>query len=195
MQVGSSLHVGLVVAQRRRLHFLAMMVLRTEHTIRSGAYADVFRPPGDIPAYKLFVSGLHPTNVSQNLARPVDDDRRRKTFLSECEAYERAALHPLLRDHIPRFFHQCEVANVTEAGGSVGCRYLLNCCYAMEFIAGVDTKLGELSGNLPNHIEKALDAFHEAGIHHVTDASVFCPADPPTSRFIDFATVEFEPVE
>src|ERR1700741_4065394 len=103
-----------------------MMVLRTEHIIGTGAYAEVFGPPDDILAYKLFISGHHPRNISQHLTRPIDDDRGRETFLSECEAYGRAARHPLLRNHIPRFFRLCEVVNVTRSGGSVGVRYLLN---------------------------------------------------------------------
>ena len=56
------------------------MVLRTENRIETGAYADVFRPPDDTLVYKLFISGHHPRNVSQNLSRPEDDDRDEGLF-------------------------------------------------------------------------------------------------------------------
>jgi hypothetical protein len=45
-----------------------------------------------------------------------------------------------------------------------------------------------------DHIDKALDAFREAGIHYLTDASIFSPDDPGKFRFIDFAIEEFPAV-
>jgi hypothetical protein len=164
------------------------MTLRMDHKLDSGAYADIFRPPDGL-VYKLFASGQYPTNVRQRLTRPEDDSRRRNTFLSECAAYQRAGQHPYLRNHVPRFFGQFVIQDVTEGDQSVAHNYILECCYAMEYITGVATKLG---GYRPEHIQRALSAFLEAGIRHLTDASVFFPDDPENFKFIDFAIEEFE---
>lgn len=171
------------------------MILRTEDIIASGAYADIFRPPNSTLAYKLFASYQHLTNVSQGLNRLEDDERRRKTFASECDAYERAAQHPFLRNHIPQSFRRCMVADVTDCAGSVADRYMLAHCYVMEYIEGVATKFGEFCiQHRAEHIEKALKAFREVGINHVIDSSIFSPDHPENFRFIDFATEEFQPV-
>lgn len=171
------------------------MVLQSEYIIASGAYADIFRPPDGLLVYKLFVSDQHPTNSSQGPIGLEDDGRRRKTFASECEAYERGARHTFLRNHIPWFFRRCIVADVTDSAGSIADQYMLAYCYAMEFIEGAATKLGEFpTDNRPGHIAKALEAFREAGIGHVRDSSIFSPDDPEKFRFIDFSIEEFQPI-
>jgi hypothetical protein len=148
------------------------------------------------PFFKLFISGQHLTNVGQSLTRPQDDDRRRNTFISECEAYDRAAQHPFLRNHVARSFRRCVIEDVTGPAGCVADRYMPDCCCAMEYMEGVPTKIGELFiESRPDHIRKALRAFREAGIHHLTDPSIFFPDDPEKFRFIDFAIEEFPPVE
>lgn len=167
------------------------MILMTKDIIEGGAYADIFRPPGTNLAYKLFVSGHHPTNVGQGLTRPEDDERRRKTFLSECLAYERAAWHPFLCHHVPQSFHRPTVADVTDSTEVASHLYLLDCCYAMEYIDGDAWKLGELLDR-PTHIEQALQSFGEAGIRHLSDASIFFPDDSQNFKFIDFAMDEFQ---
>lgn len=75
------------------------MIPRTENLIVSGAYADIFRPEDRMVAYRLFASDQHRTNVGQDLTRPKDDERWRKTFALECDAYNGAAQHPFLRTH------------------------------------------------------------------------------------------------
>lgn len=170
------------------------MILMTTDIIASGAYADIFRPRGGTLVYKLFVSGSHPTNERQGLIRPEDDERRRKTFMSECEAYERAAQHPFLCDHIPQYFQRRTIDDVTGSTGSVAHRYMLDLCYVMQYINGSPTKLGMLcAGSRSAHIEVALQAFRAAGILHYEDASIFSPNDPEDFRFIDFAMEEFQP--
>lgn len=170
------------------------MILRTENIIASGAYADIFRPPKSLLVYKLFISGRHPTNISQDLTRPEDDGRRRKTCMSECKAYDRAAQHSFLCNHIAQSFCRCVVEDVTDPAGSVADRYILDCCYAMEYIEGVPMKLGNLFiESRPYHIRKALTAFREAGILHLTDPSIFSLDDPEKFRFIDFAVEEYPP--
>jgi hypothetical protein len=150
------------------------LILRTEDLIASGAYADIFRPPGSKLAYKLFVSGEHPTNVSQGLTRPEDDERRRKTFVSECEAYDRVTQDPFLRHHTPHSFGRCMVADVLHSTESMADFYMLDHCYVMEYIQGNARKLGEcLVDSSPEHIERALKSFRKVGIFHLNDASVF----------------------
>ncbi len=171
------------------------MILRTKDIIAAGAYADIFRPPKSKLVSKQFISGRHPTNITQGLTRPEDDERRRKTCMSECKAYDCAAQHPFLRNHIAQSFRRCVVENVTGPAGSVADRYILDCCYAMEYIEGVPMKLGDLFiESRPHHIRKALTAFREAGILHLTDPSIFSLDDPEEFRFIDFAIEEFPAV-
>src|SRR6266446_3378570 len=112
------------------------IILKLEHIIGSGAYADVFRVPQEKLAYKLFASGAHPTNVSQGLTLPEDEHYRRKTFLSECTAYNRASEHPLLSNHVPQFFGPRLVQDVITQNQSVRHLYMLELCYALEFIEG-----------------------------------------------------------
>jgi hypothetical protein len=169
------------------------LILRTEDLIASGAYADIFRPPGGKLAYKLFVSGKHPTNVSQGLTRPQDDQGRRKTFISECEAYGRVTQDPFLRDHVPHSFGRCTIADVLHSSESIADFYMLDHCYLMEYIEGDARKLGEYPADFrPAHIERALDAFRKIGVSHLTDASIFFADDPNHFKFIDFAIEEFQ---
>lgn len=63
----------------------------------------------------------------------------------------------------------------------------------MEYIRGGSVKLGLYPvGSRPHHIELALAAFHDVGIHHLIDTSVFFPDDPDAFKFIDFAVEEFQ---
>ena len=169
------------------------MILKNEDRIASGAYSDVFKPSHSLLVFKLFIGAQHPTNFSQGLNRPEDDTRRRKTFAAECEAYERAGLHPFLRNHIPGSFRRCVVEDVTESAGSVPDCYMLGHCYAMEYVQGIARKFGEFPIDyLTHHIKEAVEAFHEVGINHLIDSSVFSPDDPEKFRFIDFAIEEFQ---
>jgi hypothetical protein len=168
-------------------------ILKSQDIIASGAYADIFKPPEGKLVYKLFTSGKHSTNLSQGLNRTEDDERRRKTCMSECEAYDLAAQHPFLRNHIPQQFQRCIIDDVTGRHGSVADLYMLDLCYVMEYIDGVDRKLGEFPIEYrPYHVDKALEAFRAAGIHHLTDTSIFLPDDRDNFRFIDFAIEEFQ---
>jgi hypothetical protein len=172
---------------------LRTLILRTEDLIASGAYADIFRPPGSKLAYQLFVSGKHPTTASQGLTRPEDDERRRKTFISECEAYDRVTQDPFLRHHTPHSFGRCTVADVLRSTKSVADLYMLDHCYVMEYIEGNAKKLGECPvDSCPDHIERALNAFRNIGIFHLIDTSVFFLDDPDNFKFIDFAIEEFQ---
>jgi hypothetical protein len=164
-----------------------VMILRIEDIIGSGAYSDVFRPSNDMLVYKLFISGKHDTNTSQGgFDRPEDDERRRKTFQSECAAYDRAASHPFLRLHIPGSFRRSRIKDVTDCDESVAQFYILDHCYAMEYLEGAPVKLRSAESQ-PEHIKSAVSLFQGFGIHHISDASVFFPSDPARFIFIDFA--------
>jgi hypothetical protein len=90
------------------------IMLDINDTIDRGVYADIFRPSEGPLVYKLFIGFRHDTTVSQGLTDPEDDHRRRKTFESECRAYEIAAQDAFLRGHIPGSFRRCEIADVVE---------------------------------------------------------------------------------
>lgn len=95
----------------------ANIILDTDDQIAYGVYADIFRPSGGALVYKLYTGFRHHTTASQGLTDPEEDYRRRKTFDSECQAYEIAAQDAFLRDHIPDSFRRCEIAGVFEYDG------------------------------------------------------------------------------
>lgn len=169
----------------------ANIILDTNDRIAFGVYADIFRPSEGVLVYKLFIGFRHDTTVSQGITDPEDDHRRRKTFDSECRAYEIAAQDAFLRDHIPHSFRRCEIADVIDYNESVAADYLLPCCYGMEYIEGEAAKLRAVDRLA--HIREAQSAFHRAGIAHTTDASVFFAEDPQKFKFIDFAVEVFPP--
>ena len=108
------------------------MILKMENKINGGAYADIFLNENRF--YKLFLSARHPQNISQGLDREQDDERRHNTFLSECEAYKCANAHPLLHQHIPKFYGSCTIQDVYNDNKSVADQYNLEDCYVMEYI-------------------------------------------------------------
>jgi hypothetical protein len=169
----------------------ANSTLDADDQIDFGVYADIFRPSGGALVYKLFIGFRHHTSVSQGLVDPEDDHRRLKTFGSECQAYEIAAQDAFLRDHIPGSFQRCEIVDVVEYGESIATKYLLPCCYAMEYIEGEADKLRAVEHL--RHIREAQSVFHRAGIAHISDASVFFATDPQKFKFIDFAVEAFPP--
>jgi hypothetical protein len=166
------------------------MILTIENKINGGASADIFRIENRV--YKLFLSGTHPENISQRLTRPEDEDRRHKTFLSECGAYEVATEDDFLKQHIPQYYGRCAIDDVQESGRSIGSHYNLRDCYIFEYIdarspqkwLGIDPGL--------KHIEKARQAFRAVDIQYTHDACVFLAEDPKRFKVIDFAMREFE---
>ncbi len=168
------------------------MILQTKDIVGAGAYAEIFRQPGDVVVCKLFINGTHQTNARQGLNRPEDEVRRKQTFDSQCTAYQLAGKDPYLRLHVPRFHGACRIQDVHDASGkSVAHRYLLAHCYAIDYVGGSETKLGGLEQRF-EHIRNAEGVFRSLGIRHLIDASVFAPEDPVNFKFIDFAMEEFE---
>jgi hypothetical protein len=132
-----------------------------------GALADIFLDPGRTLAHKLFVGPCHRSKGYT----PDDEQRRRKTFNSECAAYEIIQRNPALTRHVPKFFTRSTVTDVIdEQGQSVRDQYLIDCCYAMEFIGGsADAKIGACRAAYP-HISSAEQAFKHAGVLYIEDS-------------------------
>jgi len=170
------------------------MVLNLQQRIQSGAYSEIFRSVDGKRAFKLFISGAHPSNLSQGLTNPVHDLQRRNTFTAECEAYEIAMADPRISCHVPHFYGRAEVNDILdERGNSIATDYLLDCSYSMEYLSGTDMKLGSYAGqNYPPHIAEFLKDMEASGIGYLLDASAFMPDDPESFRIIDFATRKIE---
>jgi hypothetical protein len=159
---------------------------------KHGAYSDIFHIENG-RVVKLFISRNHRTNVNQELTTPehfkrARDKRRQQTFVSEYEAYEIAMKDPFLRNHIPQFFGRVEISDVLDnEGRSVSDWYLLDCCYALEYIEGDDVKLSECRRRGWRHISELEEALQEAGISYLCDASLFMSDDVTSFKIIDFA--------
>lgn len=74
-------------------------------------------------------------------------------------------------------------------GTSIKESFLLDCCYAIEVLGGIETKTASARQfsefeKYP-HITKAVSRFAEIGIE-VIDSSVFNAEDPEHFKFIDF---------
>jgi hypothetical protein len=167
------------------------LILKTANLIAAGAYSDIFQPIPDGKVYKLFDSVQHPDRIWNFGNRPEDNERRRKVFHSECEAYNLAGSNLFLRDHIPHFFGSCEIESVIGPNRPVDEHYLRGCCYVMEYIDDSPIKLGEIRSDFPGHIREALRHFKEAGIDYLEDASIFFVDDPQEFKFIDFAVRDY----
>lgn len=171
------------------------LILKIQKRIQTGAYSDIFRSADGTKVFKLFINCSHPTNVSQWLTMPEHDKQRRDTFDTECDAYEIALKHPSILLHVPHFYGRVEISDVLDQeGNSVACHYLLDCCYAIEYLDGDDVKLGSYSDeDIPPHLRDFIMAMQAVGIAYVKDASVFMPDDAEGFKIIDFATREVEP--
>lgn len=143
--------------------------------IGRGIYAKVFDLEGK--AYKLFVrvDGPPPKQTVEG---------RRRTFLAQCEAYERASQDLLLRDHIAANFGPCVVEDVINLNG-IKDSFLLNCCYSIELLGGEETKFPANYVETYSHLADAIRRFRNLGID-LTDSSVFDIDDPLRFKFIDF---------
>jgi len=102
--------------------------------------------------------------------------------------------YPRIRDHVPHFYGHVEVSDVLgENRDSIAGRYLLDCCYSLEYVNGNELKLGFYAGQAcPPHIDKLLKHMEAAGIDYLLDASVFMPDHSKSFKIIDFATREIE---
>lgn len=151
---------------------LAMRVVR-------GSSADIFH---DLPArraYKLFRRARN--DASNRVTRRI--------FAAESRSYRILEQHPELQRHAPRFFGEYTVTSVRgRQGVSQSSRYLLDCCYSVEWLNGDDLKVFGVPAKSRPAILALMHRFEAVGIQYMADASVFDWNEPFRAKFIDFAT-------
>jgi hypothetical protein len=80
--------------------------------------------------------------------------------------------------------HRHSVADVIDdTGTSVKERYLLDCCYILEAIQGIDANVNQEKVRSCKHIKLAVERFRSLGID-ASDSSVFHYADAERFKFI-----------
>jgi len=161
-----------------------MIRLHLADRFDTGAFADLFSPPGEKRAYKLF------KRRDQNgLPDPHQKDHelmRRAICDSEIAAYRLLQSHPHLAHHAPQFFGHAPVTDVLDSEGrSIKDDYLLDCCYCMSHIQGRAEKVSGGREKLP-HAASLLREFEQVGISYVRDCSAFFLCDPVHICLIDF---------
>jgi len=120
--------------------------------------------PGDGRVYKLFRRGRdhRATEIS------------RSAFVAETQAYKIATSTPSLANHIPEYFGVQSIGRVVDAAGrNCGHRYLLDHCYAIQYLTGEErAAFGVPDGRL-RQVEDLLEEFERHGVMYASDSSVF----------------------
>lgn len=154
------------------------MKLRAEDRIAEGSYADIFAIPADGTVAKLFRAVEDPALMQEAL----------DVFGAECAAYEILGEHADLAVHAPEYHGQLAVESVEDDRGfDWSPRYMLDCCYVMEWLEPPEASVFEVTEAWP-HVLALMAAFQAVGIAYVSDASVFGWDVPRTTKLIDFAT-------
>ena len=148
--------------------------------IGHGAFADIFAPPPDDRAYKLF----------RRITDPMLAHVAPYVFEAETAAYQIAMKHPDLCSRVPAYFGLAPVSHVLAADGTdVNDGYWLELCYAMERLTPdpEERKFGSFFNSSDWHLMEPFElAFEGAGIGHLGDASVlYWRTSAP--KLIDFA--------
>jgi hypothetical protein len=152
--------------------------LKSHKVLGKGAYAHVFQVADR--AFKLFLR--FPEFPSKQTEKG-----RRETFISQCEAYQRASFDLRLRKHIADFYGACIIEDVLDSRGqSIKEEYLLDCCYVMKLLSGEDKKF-TTSGlrEAPQYLWNAYTRFLHVGIN-LGHSSIFNADDADRFKFIDF---------
>jgi hypothetical protein len=165
-----------------------LSVLRMKHHVGGGAFADVFRYPDNGRVHKVFRKQQH-----NNL---LGDDHgehelvlRRAVFQAERDAYFIATHNDAIRPFVPAYHGPTRVGRVLVAAGEdISDRYLLDCCYVIDFVDGEAAKLTQNLANQHPHLLAVTQAFAENGVNHWQDGAVFHPSDPARTKIIDFGT-------
>lgn len=152
--------------------------IRKHRKIGSGVYADIFDV--DSKAWKVFKSGpeIPPRQTKEG---------RKRVFECQCEAFQLASADPILRNHVAGFYGRCQIEDVLDVdGNSILSAYLPDCCYGIEFINEIDSKVTSewVIQQGADHLKAAVERFTLIGIN-VLDSSVFNYADPDRFKFID----------
>lgn len=159
------------------------MKLSLANVLSGGAFSCVFRQPGENCVYKLFKSSQHD---ERSKVEPYDNYAR-AVFQSEVSAYQIAMNSGSLRQYVPEFYDVVAIESIT--GDTLGYdtqKFLLDCCYKIEFIEGTAVKMADALCINPD-IQGILNEFIPSGIQYVRDASVFYPKDLNKMKIIDFA--------
>ena len=166
------------------------LVLNMQNHIGGGGFADVFRHPDDGRVYKVFrrepQNNLLGVGEGQGEHEPA---LRRAVFEAERNAYVIAIGVAAISPFVPTYHGITEVDQVLDAAGAdISDRYLLDCCYVVDFVNG---EVVDLTPNLVAqhpHLQAVTQAFVANGINHWNDGAVFHPANPAQTKIIDFAT-------
>jgi hypothetical protein len=167
-----------------------VFVLSMQHHIGGGGFADVFRPLDDGRVYKVF--RREPQNNLLGEGHGEHEPAlRRAVFEAERDAYVIATGVAAISPFVPIYHGTTEVDQVLDAAGAdISDRYLLDCCYVVDFVNGA---VGDLTQNLVDqhpHLQAVTQAFGANGINHWNDGAVFHPANPAQTKIIDFATMD-----
>jgi hypothetical protein len=166
----------------------SLIVLTMQHRIGFGAFADVFRNPHNGRVYKVFRKQQQNDSLNDDLGeyQPI---LRRTVFNAEKAAYEIAANNHAIRPFVPTFHGVIEIGQVMDSDGNdISERYLLDCCYVVDFVDGEVTDLTQNLVNQHAHLRFLTESLALTGINHWRDGAVFHPSDPDRTKIIDFAT-------
>ncbi len=159
--------------------------LRMQHQIGFGFFSTVFRHPYNGKVYKLFKVRGENDLLDLGDQEPI---RRRAVFKSEVAAYEIAMTVDAIRPLIPTFHGKVVVSQVLDAKGTdISDRYLLDCCYVIDYVEGDHAKFSRAIAAQYTHLQALTAAFEAHGIHHWHDGAVFNTADSALTKVVDFA--------
>lgn len=155
----------------------ALVLDFTSHQIKEGAYAAVLLDAESGRATKIF------KNTDQR-------SHSEQVFSSEIRAYEIAVTNPEICSLVPEFFGRVTVANIVTKNP----KYELSnfhpeLAYQMSLEVGHFIKIGSIPSEESSPVQQL---FKEAGIMHMSDASVVLNEASKIAKVIDFATQEYE---
>lgn len=124
-------------------------------------------------------------------ASDQDQEKRRKTFLSEVHAYEIAKSIPELKAITPEFFGVATVSKISDVEGiDVTSHYITDCAYIMSYEKGNFVKLYN-EPDLEEEQKRIRLLFQEYKINHIQDVSVILNEQRKVVMVIDFAIQEY----
>jgi hypothetical protein len=168
---------------------MAGEILQLNGKFCEGAFAVVAISWEEGIARKLFKRASEDAMHYQR--RPWENDIRRATFQSEVDGYKAVMSSADARRLVPEFKGIVNISRVLNAAGNdISDGYLLDCCFAMELLAGNFRKLF-ISGKpiVPeDEANRVVRTLREVGIHYLIDASVRVdPTKEKVEKIIDFA--------
>jgi hypothetical protein len=154
------------------------MQLLLPHRQCEGSCADLFFNIPEKRVYKLF----------RRSSDTVLGRRNRAVFEAEIAAYNLLGQFPGLVPHAPAYHGTVEVCAVLTADGTdVLDRYLPDCCYSTELLAGPCVKVFGVPDQYQDSVLALMAQFEAAGIQYVSDADVNGWESATTMKLLDFA--------